>query len=717
MFRAEWEKLGKKRFLCLLFLSLLLSCWLLSEYLFLSPREKSLRDGSGKDETIDSRYSQLREQWKKREEQARAKGSSILYKTTPFEIIRLNEEANAYRTLLENERDLQPNYRWETLLVSPFPFMLQIVTAVFLCERLFLRERRNGYFSLVRSCAYHPFRHFGLRLLLFLSLFLSLSFLVYLLHILMEIALRGPLNNVPAQSLPVLINLDRSLCISGLFSLLFWGRYLASIGFALSFTFLSLFARNFLWSAFLLFLSISSSFALQRSISLNSRYLFWRFFNPAWIFLFFSELSQNTRFAWQGGVVLSENLALGFWVMVDLLLLLGIFMFYERESFGEGRYYLLVSRSRKAGFITRKKRMRKTCLAGTKRPRLCEWRRVMLSEPALFFFLILLAVLAFRTFSYQHIPSPQEKRLEALYAEYGGYLAGEKKVTLERVDQQYKAKNDEIEALRAEIQSVGALEKKDALYRQIETLLQQSLPSKDFYPILEQYRKLKERGGNYLLYERPYQLLLGLGSSSLQAQDYLIYSTALLLFLVVVFAPDFEGSQLEMYRCLSGGRDKLIREKLRLIAMITAVLQLLFFASRFYKLHRVFPLSSLAPILINISPNLVLPVSAGAAYFLQALFSFLICYCFSLGILLTFFQGNRMMSLAIGFILMIFPFLLYRLGTASFSLFSLLCGTALEYPIPALIQVIFLLVITLFLRRRIIISWREGGVKLLNKNA
>lgn len=716
MIFAEWEKLGRKNILFLTFICLLLACWFLSESLYLTPQDKAYRSGISCNKELEERYSRLREKWVNREKQAGAKGNSVLFQNTLMERRRLQDEQAAYKTLLENIAEIHPDYRWQGILASPFPFILQILLAFFLCERLFLRERGNGFISLIRSSACRPVKRFVLRAVFLCFLFIFLSLITYLFPLLIETVMRGPLNNIKAQALPALMDLDRNMSKNELFSLLFWTRSMASLGFALSFTFVNIFARNVLLSAFLLFLYGSASFILLRSISLNSRYLIWRYLNPAWIFFFFSELPQNVRLCMFDSVIPSEILAFAFWIGMDILLLWGIFCCYEKDPLHKKRrFFRALVYSRKSFYKA------SDCTQAAKRckkllPRMGEGRRIAFSASMICFIIFFIAVFAYQSMSYTHLASPQEKSLESLYAEYGGRIVGERKARLEKIDREYDSRQDEIEALRAKQETEKDMTKREEIFQEIEALVDQSLPSADFYPILERYRQLKNKGGEYLVYERPYQLLLGLENSSLQAQDYLLYTAALVLILLIAFSPDFESSYLELYRCLSGGREKFIRSKLHILAAIIVFLNAVIFLSRLYKLRRVFPLQTLAPHLINISDHLTLPISTGCALILQALFSCLLGYTFSLFILLTFFQRNRLMSLAFGFILMLSPFLLYRLGATHISLFSLLCGSSLEEPKRAGIMLALLLLIMILLRCWLIISWREGGVKLLNKN-
>ncbi|MDD7401053.1 MAG: hypothetical protein SPK23_05975 [Eubacteriales bacterium] len=754
MLRLEWIKLGKKCTLLLCALALMLASWLLTEFIYLTPQDKAGRVDSQVDPELCQHYAELPAQWAKQRQQAEAKGNSVLFKDLGHEQVRLQAEAEAYQALITNISEIGPDYRWSGILTSPFPFFVQVIMACFLCDRLLLRERQNGYFALVKSCAYRPLKRFAIRLGLLTFLLLGLSCLVYALPYLVETIMRGPLNNAPAQALPALQDLDRHLNMSGLWALLFASRYLAALGLALSITFLSIFAENFLWSAFIMLLSLLGAYTLKRSIPLNSRYVFWRIFNPAWVLQFFAELPQNIRLTWGGRVLQAEYLAMSFWLLLDLLLLRGIFRSYEQKN--PGYLKMLLSRGpskRKQTQATGKQDKSPKAksppggqLAMKSHLRLGEGRKVMRSAPVLLFLALFLMVFAYRTFSYKRIPAPQEKRLEALYMTYGGHLEGETAANLEAIDQAYASKAGEIEALRQKLRSAPAdsnvedtekieeekgadlaettdqpgqndlsLADQAALFQELEDLQNQSLPSPDFYPLLEKYREIKARGGDYLLAEKPYQLLLGLEASSLQAQDYVIYASALVLLLFIAFAPDFEPSSLAMVRALSGGRDDLIRKKIKLSVLFILFFHLVAYSSRFYKLWRFYPLPSLAPHLINISPDLILPISVAAAYLLQAFFSCLICYCLALSLLLSFFQSNRLMSLALGFCLVLSPLLLYRAGAVHISVFSLLCGAGLAYPLRSFLQVMSLSIIAVSLRLWLITSWREGGLKLRRK--
>lgn len=713
----EWTKLGAKGWLFLSFIFLVLLSVLLTDFLYLDSEQRALRRGASSNLALEQSYENLTRQWKKRMGQAKLKASSDLFQEFPGERKRLQAEAEGYADLLRKKVYPHPNYRWQSFLTTPFPFFLQILIAFFLGDRLYLREEKNGYSSLIRSCAYPKHQRFWVRLFLFLLLIVLLSGLIYFFYFLVESAMRGGLKNDIAQSLPSLLELDRPLSTKGLFWLLFSMRSLATIGLTVCFCFLFLFSKRILPALLILSLFMGASFGILRGISLNSPLVFWRSFNPAWVFLFFNELPLNSRLVFGNQVIEAEFVALLFWVFFDLLLVGGLYGWSEKE---EGRRKRWICKKIEASenknqktqpaFLTNPTKNSKRC--GKHSRRYTESVRILKTPFFLCFFLVLMFALGYQTIRYKHTETSQEKAQNDLYAEYGGRLDLSKRAQLEAFIDAYQQSQKETTQLHQKLQREKNPEEQEAIRRQIAKAQEEGLPIPELYPVIKRYEEIQKIGGDYLVQVLPYKLLLGIEGASLQTRDYLFGMMALIFFLIIAFEPDFEPDQINYMRCLSGGRDKLIRRKLRTIVAVIFVVQCLLYGARLVKIKNNFPLPTLLLSLKNINPEMSLPISVGMAYGFQVVSACLIGYLISLVTLLTFFTGNRMVSLGVAASVSLSPWLLYLAKKDGLSIFSLLNGYALSNPGIAAAQMVILIGLILYLRASLILSWREGSLRL-----
>ncbi|MDE6635215.1 MAG: ABC transporter permease, partial [Lachnospiraceae bacterium] len=299
-----------------------------------------------------------------------------------------------------------------------------------------------------------------------------------------------------------------------------------------------------------------------------------------------------------------------------------------------------------------------------------EGYKILITNRALFIILLFAALLAHESLQRTYTSSVEEQYYRDIMTELEGELTEKKESLILSEKSRYEEALEKIEQIDAML-SEGELstDAADDLKAQAEMTLA-------FYPafqrVEEQYEHIKAYGGSFV-YDTGYLYLFGILEEPF-AVDFLILSIGIILAVSGAAAMEYQNGSIILLCATKVGKRKILARKILICSIMAAILTLVPFLCRVFRIVCEYPLHSLAADVRNIPRYTELAVSFPIIVFIllfvlaQIMSAILVAL---ITIVLSLWRKNQVQTIFFALLLLAVPLILNLLGFGAAKWFSL----------------------------------------------